>query len=96
MDENEFKKHLMHSKKRIHALVLLTVTIFGPYFVYDNPSELEARIEKTFTVSQTKYSQLYSIYCLPNIIVPLISGPLIQRIGHSKGLLICSLILIFG
>lgn len=41
MDENAFKQLLMHTHKRWWALFLLSLTIFGAYFCYDNPSELE-------------------------------------------------------
>ena len=56
MDDNQFKKLLMHSSKRFSALALLTLTLTGPYFIYDNPSELETRIESEFKITQTKYS----------------------------------------
>lgn len=43
-DEESFKMKLMHYKSRWYALFLMVFVIFGCYFCYDNPSELEERI----------------------------------------------------
>lgn len=86
----------MHSSKRCYALFLLTLTLAGPYFIYDNPSELETRIESEFKITQTKYSQLYSVYSLPNIVLPMFSGVLLTKIGYGNGLLLTSFIILIG
>lgn len=42
------------------------------------------------------YSFLYSVYALPNIILPLISGILIDKVGDSFMTLILSLFILLG
>lgn len=86
----------MYVKSRWYALTLMVFVIFGCYFCYDNPSELEARIEKEFDVSQTQYSLLYSSYSLPNMIVPVCGGLILSKIGKGWGLFIFSLIITLG
>lgn len=41
----------MYVNKRWYALALMVFVIFGSYFCYDNPSELEDKIQEQFNVS---------------------------------------------
>ena len=43
-NEDVFRKKLMHFRCRWCALFLMVFVIFGSYFCYDNPSELEEKI----------------------------------------------------
>ena len=70
--------------------------ITGMYYTYDNPAELEDVIENTFGISQTKYSLLYSFYSIPNSVLPLFGGLLIDRFGKNTGLLVCTLFISTG
>jgi hypothetical protein len=70
--------------------------VCGSYFSYDTPSSVQQRIEKVFGISSTIYSLLYSFYSLPNIIVPMIAGMMLRKIGNGKGLVVCSICVVFG
>lgn len=50
-DEEIFKLKLKHYRQRWCALFLMVFVIFGSYFCYDNPSELQVRIQEKFGVS---------------------------------------------
>ena len=74
----------------------MVFVIFGSYFCYDNPSELQLKIQEKFGISQTEYSMLYSSYSLPNMIVPLFGGLILIKIGKGWGLTIFSAIITIG
>ena len=95
-DEETFKKKLKHYRQRWCALSLMVFVIFGSYFCYDNPSELQVRIQEKFGVSQTQYSLLYSSYSLPNMIVPVCGGLILSKIGKGWGLFMFSSIITIG
>lgn len=86
----------MHVKSRWYALFLMVFILFGSYFCYDNPTELEDMIEQKFDVSQTQYSLLYTSYSLPNMVIPVCGGIILSKIGRSNGLILFSLIITIG
>jgi hypothetical protein len=75
-------------KWRWYSLVLISIFIIGGYFCYDNPAELESAIEKEYNIGSLTYSYLYSVYSLPNMILPLFTGMLFARIGLGKALIL--------
>jgi hypothetical protein len=50
----------------------------GNYFSYDFPAVLQKQIQDQFHVSEFDYNLLYSVYSLPNIVLPLFGGVLID------------------
>lgn len=47
-------------------------------------------------LSTTEFNLLYSVYSFPNIVLPLIGGFILDKIGSRKGVFIFTIILIFG
>jgi len=74
----------------------MSLFIFGGYWSYDNPASLQTLIMKDYTISVTVYSYLYSIYSLPNIILPLFGGLVIERIGLGRGLILTTGLVFIG
>lgn len=70
--------------------------ISGAYYSFDNPAELENVLEKKFQISMTEYSLLYSLYSLPNTIIPFLGGIFIDSAGYYAGLIISSVIVTIG
>jgi len=70
--------------------------ICGAYYCFDNPAELEEVFEKKFNISMTKYSLMYSLYSLPNMIIPLLAGIFLNKMGHHLGLFLTSLLVTIG
>ena len=70
--------------------------ICGAYFCFDNPAELEDALEKSFNIPMNKYSLLYSLYSVPNMILPFVGGVLLDKIGYDKGLVVTSLLVTLG
>ena len=74
----------------------MSLFIFGGYWSYDNPASLQTLIMKDYKISVTVYSYLYSIYSLPNIILPLFGGLVIERIGLGRGLILTTGLVFIG
>lgn len=78
------------------ALVLICLFTVGGYYCYDNPAELEGVIERTFDIEVAEYSLLYSVYSLPNTVLPVFGGVILDKIGYSNGLLITTFLVMIG
>jgi MFS family permease len=68
----------------------------GNYFCYDYPACLELEIETEFDVSNAEYGYLYSVYAIPNLILPLFGGILFDKYGNRVCLLCFTSILMLG
>lgn len=62
-------------------LVLACFLLFGSYYCYDNPQALRSSINRKFGIDSTDFSLLYTVYSLPNIVLPFFGGIFIDRIG---------------
>lgn len=71
-------------KLRWLVLVLMGLVIFGAYYAYDAVSPVADFIIKDLEISRAQYGLLFSFYYLPNFIMVLIGGILLDRIGIRK------------
>ncbi|KAF9091581.1 hypothetical protein BGX27_002000 [Mortierella sp. AM989] len=80
--------------KRWLILFLSCLLLFGNYFGYDNPAALNTQLQKYLGMPYNEYqyllSTLYSIYSLPNTVLPFLCGSLIDRLGPRRVLLVLS------
>ena len=90
------RQSLKRVKWRWFALILTSLFICGSYWTYDNPAELQTQIMKQFNVSVMRYSYLYAVYSLPNIVLPIFGGSFIHRFGKGTSLLVTTFIVFFG
>lgn len=74
----------------------MTCLIVGTYYCYDNPAELESIFISELKITEKEYTYLYSIYSAPNIVIPLFTGVLIDRIGLETGLIVVNFLSIAG
>ena len=70
--------------------------MFGNNFCYDNPGPLETQLEAQFDISSTKFAMLYTIYSLPNLVLPILGGMLLDSLGMRTGLILFCTILFCG
>ena len=77
-------------------LIMACCFMIGSCFCYDNPGPLETQLEKDFNVDSTTYSLLYTVYSLPNMVLPIFGGLFLDRIGIRSGLLLFTFILTLG
>ncbi|KAF9386528.1 hypothetical protein CPB97_003602 [Podila verticillata] len=82
------------------VLALACLLLFGNYYCYDIPAALNVQLEEwmgtSYEVHQYQLNMLYSAYSLPNIILPLAGGYLIDRLSASRMLILFSLCICLG
>jgi MFS family permease len=85
-------------------LLLNCCVLLGPYAAYDNPGATESALrthmqdkglspESTF---DTSYSLLYSVYAIPNTVLPIIGGLLTDRVSPTAMLIVLSATQLLG
>jgi MFS family permease len=58
--------------------------LMGSYYCYDNPAALSTYLEdstNTWYLSTKQVAVFYSVYSLPNVVLPLFGGILLDKIG---------------
>ncbi len=66
------------------VLVLMGLTVFGVYFAYDSVVPIADLIIDDLGVTRADYGLLFSYYSVPNLIMVLIGGILLDRFGIRK------------
>ncbi|EGR31799.1 major facilitator superfamily protein, putative [Ichthyophthirius multifiliis] len=90
------KKTMRQTNWRWYALFLMCFMVLGSYMCYDFPAILNSQIQKDLKQTSTSVNILYSVYSLPNIVLPLFGGYLLDYLGIRKGIFIFTLILLLG
>jgi len=89
-----------HPKRVGHSIlgvVLMCGLGFGSYFCFDNPGALQNEIKEDMDVTTFQFSTLYSWYSLPNILLPLIGGFLMDGVfGLRAGTCIFAAFIVLG
>ncbi|KAJ3125555.1 hypothetical protein HK098_000174 [Nowakowskiella sp. JEL0407] len=95
-----FHEEQTNSKLRWLILVLSCLLLFGNYYAYDNPAALNIPLQQHLNHPYDQYqfelNALYSIYSLPNMILPFVGGQLVDRMDPKKVLLFFSVIVCLG
>jgi MFS family permease len=78
------------------VLVFVSLAMFGNYYVYDSISPLADLLAKQLRFTDSDIGMLNAIYSLPNIIMVLIGGIIIDRFGTRKSSLIFSILCMIG
>ena len=63
------------------VLVAISVAMFGNYYVYDAVGPVADLLQRDLGFSSTQVGTLNAIYSLPNIIMVLIGGIIVDRFG---------------
>lgn len=80
-----------------HLLMILSISMigFGSYAGYDAVGAVQNALMKDMNLTPTQFGMLYSIYALPNVILVIFGGKLVDVWGvHMVGLLTTALITI--
>src|SRR6267143_5946925 len=78
------------------VLVFVSLAMFGNYYVYDCISPIADLLAKQLGFSYSNIGLLQAIYSIPNVIMVLIGGYVVDRIGTRKALLIFGTICLIG
>ena len=78
------------------VLIFISLAMFGNYYIYDSISPLADVLKEQLKFSDSDIGLLQGIYSFPNIIMVLIGGLIIDRIGTKKAALLFSLFVFAG
>jgi MFS family permease len=78
------------------VLVVISLAMFGNYYVYDAISPLADLLRDQLGFSDSRIGTLNAIYSFPNIIMVLVGGIIIDRIGVKKGTLLFGALCFIG
>lgn len=78
------------------VLIFISLAMFGNYYIYDSISPLADVLKTQLKFSDSDLGLLQGIYSFPNIIMVLIGGLIIDRIGTKKSVLLFSLLVLIG
>ncbi|KAG0340199.1 hypothetical protein BG000_000451 [Podila horticola] len=76
------------------------LVLFGNYYAYDNPAALNQPLQQHLRLDDDEYAYvlnlLYTVYSIPNIVLPWISGYVADRLGHRRIMCWASVIVVLG
>jgi MFS family permease len=78
------------------VLVLISLAMFGNYYVYDSISPLADVLKAQLGFSDANIGLLNAIYSIPNVLMVLIGGVLIDRIGTRRATLLFGVLCFAG
>jgi MFS family permease len=78
------------------VMVFISMAMFGNYYVYDSISPLADVMKAQLGFSDSSLGILNGIYSLPNIVMVLVGGIIIDRIGTKRSSLLFSLLCLIG
>ncbi|MDP4282099.1 MAG: MFS transporter [Bacteroidota bacterium] len=78
------------------VLLFISLAMFGNYYIYDSISPLADVLKDQLKFTDSDLGLLQGIYSFPNIIMVLIGGLIIDRIGTKKASLIFSFFVLLG
>lgn len=90
------------TKLRYVALLIACLVVFGCEYCFDTPSALQSAIKENYSLNhpekmgEAEFNLLYSLYAFPNVIIPIIGGMMIDKIGARIVLIITCSICVVG
>ena len=78
------------------VLVFVSLTMFGNYYVYDCIAPIADLLTKQLGFSDSNIGLLQAIYSAPNVIMVLIGGYIVDRIGTRKAIFIFGMLCFIG
>ncbi len=96
METQSLQKPEPHALLRWGILLLISLAMFGNYYIYDSVSPLADLLVKQLHFTDSDIGLLQGIYSFPNIIMVLIGGIIIDRIGTRISVVIFTLLIMTG
>ena len=78
------------------VLIVISLTMFGNYYVYDCIAPIADLLSKQLGFSDSNIGLLQAIYSIPNVFMVLIGGYIVDRIGTRKAIFIFGTICLIG
>jgi MFS family permease len=88
--------HSDYNKVRWVVLGLLSLVMFGNYYVYDAVGPVAEQLESELGFSDIQIGWLNAIYSVPNIFLVLVGGIIVDRFGAARVTVITTAICLVG
>jgi MFS family permease len=72
------------SRLGLLAMALVALALFGNYYVYDSIGPVAELLERQLGFTDTQIGTLNAIYSLPNVVLILVGGILVDRFGAGR------------
>ncbi|MCW8811035.1 MAG: MFS transporter [Ignavibacteriaceae bacterium] len=94
--DNTISKPQPSTLLRWTALLLVSLGMFGNYYIYDSISPLADLLKTQLGFSDSNIGLLNAIYSFPNIIMVLVGGLIIDKIGTRTSVIIFTAFIMLG
>ena len=78
------------------VLIFISLTMFGNYYVYDCIAPIADLLVKQLGFSESNIGLLQAIYSIPNVLMVVIGGYVVDRIGTRKAIFIFGTLCFLG
>lgn len=78
------------------VLVMVSLAMFGNYYVYDCIAPIADLLSRQLGFSESNIGLLQAIYSIPNVFLVLVGGLIVDRIGVRKAILLFGSICLLG
>lgn len=78
------------------VLALSCIAMVGNYYCFDNPAALKSNLDETIGLSESEYNLLYTVYSIPNIVLPFFGGYLCDMLGAPLAFLLFAVAITAG
>jgi MFS family permease len=78
------------------VLIVVSLTMFGNYYVYDCIAPIADLLTKQLGFTDSNIGLLQAIYSIPNVFMVLIGGYIVDRIGARKAIFIFGTLCLIG
>jgi MFS family permease len=78
------------------VLFFISLTMFGNYYVYDCIAPIADLLSKQLGFSDANIGLLQAIYSIPNVVMVLLGGVIVDRIGTRKAIFIFGTLCLLG
>jgi MFS family permease len=78
------------------VLVVISLAMFGNYYVYDAISPIADLLKSQLNFSDSNIGWLNAIYSVPNVLMVFVGGIIIDRIGVKKGTMLFGVLCLLG
>ena len=78
------------------VLVVISLAMFGNYYVYDAISPIADLLKSQLNFSDSNIGWLNAIYSVPNVFMVFLGGIIIDRIGVKKGTMLFGVLCLLG
>ena len=89
-------RHIPSTSYRWAVLIIISLAMFGNYYIYDSISPLADVLKEQLGFSDASIGWLNAIYSIPNVFMVLIGGFIIDRVGTRKSTLLFAVVCLVG